>query len=66
MHIDKGARLLICYAKVMAIFKPEQVELIYVDSQGNEHAQLVCDLVETGTLIDPDMGDDMDIDHVVA
>lgn len=50
----------------MAIFEPEQVELIYVDSQGNKHAQFVCDLVETGTLIDPDTGDDMDIDHVVA
>lgn len=50
----------------MAIFKPEQVELIYIDANGQEYSQFVSDLVETGTLIDPDTGDDMDIDHVVA
>lgn len=66
MHIDKGARLLICYAKVMAIFEPEQVELIYIDSHGQEHSQFVSELIEIGTLIDPDTGDDMDVDHVVA
>ena len=66
MHIDKGARLLICYAKVMAIFEPEQVELIYIDSSGQEHSQFVSELIESGTLVDPDTGDDMDVDHVVA
>lgn len=50
----------------MAILNPEQVELIYIDSNGQEHSQFVNDLVETGTLIDPDTGDDMDVDHVVA
>lgn len=66
VHIGKGAGLLICYAKVMAIFKPEQVELIYIDSSGQEHSQFVSELIEIGTLIDPDTGDDMDVDHVVA
>ena len=50
----------------MAIFEPEQVELIYIDSHGPEHSQFVSELIEIGTLIDPDTGDDMDVDHVVA
>ena len=49
----------------MTIYKPEEVELVYVDEQGNEHPQRVSDLVESGTRIDPDTGDDMDVDHVV-
>lgn len=50
----------------MAFFEPEQVELIYVDSKGNEHTQFVSELAETGTLVDPDTGDDMDIYRVAA
>jgi len=66
VHIDKGARLLICYAKVMAIFEPEQVELIYVGANGQEYSQFVSGLIEAGTLVDPDTGDDMDIVRVVT
>ena len=50
----------------MAIFEPEQVELIYIYSNGQEHSQFVSELIESGTLVDPDTGDDMDVDHVVA
>lgn len=50
----------------MAIFEPEQVELIYIDSSGQEHSQFVSGLIEAGTLVDPDTGDDMDIVRVVA
>lgn len=50
----------------MAIFEPEQVELIYIDSNGQEHSQFVSELIESGTLVDPDTGDDMDIVRVVT
>ena len=37
------------------------MELVYQDSSGNLHSQPWSDLVESGTLIDPDTGDDMPI-----
>jgi len=50
----------------MAIFEPEQVELIYVGANGQEYSQFVSGLIEAGTLVDPDTGDDMDIVRVVT
>jgi hypothetical protein len=35
--------------------------LIYVDTNGDQHCQHWRDLVDVGTLIDPETGDDMDI-----
>jgi len=41
--------------------KPEKVTLWYQDAAGGLHPQPVTDVVEVGTLIDPDTGDDMQI-----
>ena len=35
--------------------------LVYVDDNGGQHHQPWQDLVEAGTLIDPDTGDDMTV-----
>lgn len=37
----------------------EDIVLIYVDSEGREHRQVLADVFEVGTLIDPETGDDM-------
>lgn len=47
-----------------SVHKPEDVFAIYVDSKGHEHAQPVGDMVDAGTLIDPDTDDDMEIVRV--
>ena len=41
--------------------KPEKVVLWYRDENGGLHSQSVADLVDVGTLIDPETGDDMEI-----
>lgn len=45
-------------------FKPSEVILVYVDGNGNEHKQLVSNLLDMGTLIDPETGDDMEVAFV--
>lgn len=35
--------------------------LVYKDAEGNQHDQSWKDVVEVGTLIDPETGDDMEI-----
>ncbi|MFZ2237973.1 MAG: hypothetical protein WAV90_00360 [Gordonia amarae] len=35
--------------------------LVYVDADGNHHTQPWGDVVDSGTLTDPDTGDDMEI-----
>ena len=37
----------------------EDIVLIYVDSEGHVHEQVLADVFEVGTLIDPETGDDM-------
>ena len=37
----------------------EDIVLIYVDSEGHTHEQVLADIFEVGTLIDPETGDDM-------
>jgi hypothetical protein len=43
------------------IFDLNKVTLIYKDESGQTHEQPLGDLVEVGTLIDPDTGDDMPV-----
>jgi hypothetical protein len=43
------------------MYAPEHATLVYRDSVGNLHEQPVVDVVEVGTLIDPETGDDMEI-----
>ncbi len=50
----------------MLRFHPDSVYLVYIDSKGGEHSQPACDIVESGTLIDPYTDDDMEVDHVVV
>lgn len=45
--------------------QPAEVQLVYVDEQGEKHTQPASDIVYVGTLIDPDTGDDMAINHVL-
>lgn len=45
----------------MANFNTGPMSLIYRDEKGNLHAQPWGDIVQAGTLIDPDTGDDMEI-----
>lgn len=40
-------------------FDPENVWLVYEDSNGEEWTQPVSDLHESGTLCDPETGEDM-------
>lgn len=42
-----------------------RVRLIYHDTRNRSYTQPLTDLTEVGTLIDPDTGDDMEIDGVV-
>lgn len=43
------------------MIEPTRVILVYQDEEGNHHEQPVSDLTESGTLIDPETGDDMPI-----
>lgn len=43
------------------MYPPEKVVLVYRDSSGTQHRQMAADVVEVGTLIDPETGDDMEI-----
>ena len=45
-------------------YRPEDVYLVYFDEEGNEHSHSVADMEYQGTLVDPETGDDMVIDHV--
>ena len=41
------------------MYNIEDIVLIYVDSEGRTHEQVLADVFEVGTLIDPETGDDM-------
>ena len=41
------------------MYDTKDIILIYVDSEGNTHSQVLADVFEVGTLIDPETGDDM-------
>jgi hypothetical protein len=43
------------------MYAPEHATLVYRDSVGTLHRQMVADVAEFGTLIDPETGDDMEI-----
>lgn len=45
-------------------FDANEVFIIYVDCVGEEHAQPISDITDSGTLIDPETGDDMEIIRV--
>lgn len=45
-------------------YSPVEVSVVYEDEQGNEHWQPVSDIVESGTLTDPETEDDMPIVRV--
>jgi hypothetical protein len=45
-------------------YNPSEVTLVYTDKSGTEHRQSVADLVEVGTLIDPEDGEDMEVSFV--
>lgn len=40
------------------------VQVVYTDDAGNLHYQPLADIMEVGTLIDPETGDDMDMSWV--
>lgn len=40
-------------------YDTEDVFVIYIDAEGNEHSQSIQDLLESGTLEDPVTGKDM-------
>lgn len=45
----------------------EKVFVIYgPDSQGEFHEQPLSDIVQSGTLIDPETGDDLEVSHAVV
>lgn len=48
----------------MAKHNPDNVFAVYIDSEGNEHSQPISDINYSGTLIDPETGDDMEIEWV--
>lgn len=39
----------------------QDIILIYLDAAEQTHTQPLCDIVEVGTLIDPETGDDMEL-----
>lgn len=43
------------------VYNPDQVFAVYIDSVGEEHKQLISDINEVGTFIDPETSDDLDI-----
>lgn len=49
----------------MSILQPGEVTLVYEFPSGTSAEQLVSDVVEMGTLIDPDNGDDGKIVRVI-
>lgn len=44
----------------------DDMDLMYTDSAGNVHRQSWRDLEESGTLIDPETGDDMELDSAAS
>ena len=46
--------------------RTDDMDLVYTDSAGNTHRQSWRDLEESGTLIDPETGDDMELDSVAS
>lgn len=45
-------------------YDANEVELIYLDNDGEKHAQPISDLTEAGTMIDPDTGEEYALDSV--
>ncbi|AWN04597.1 hypothetical protein PBI_GRAYSON_269 [Rhodococcus phage Grayson] len=45
----------------MSNIRTDNMYLVYVDNNGQEHHQPWQDVVQSGSLIDPETGDDMDI-----
>lgn len=46
------------------LYAPEKVSLVYLAEDGTEYTQPVTDVVEVGSLVDPDTGEDMEIIRV--
>lgn len=42
---------------------PEHVSLIYTDTDKENHTQPVNDLVEAGTMMNPDTGEEFSLQH---
>ena len=43
----------------------DKIELVYITNNGEEITQPLNNLIETGTLIDPDTEEDLNINHVL-
>ena len=50
---------------MMRKFNSADAELVYINDNGETFPQLASDIVYSGTLIDPETGDDLDVDHVI-
>lgn len=46
-------------------FTTDKIELVYITNNGEEIKQPLNNLIETGTLIDPDTEEDLNINHVL-
>lgn len=55
----------VCIIETSSIHESENVAIVYVDENGNEHVQGVTDAVFTGTLTSPNTDEEMIIDHVL-
>lgn len=40
---------------------PKNITIVYIDEEGGEHYQPLTDITESGTLTDPETGDDMPV-----
>lgn len=45
---------------------PEHVTLIYTDNDKEKHTQPVNDLVEAGTMMNPDTGEEFSLQHILV
>lgn len=43
----------------------DEIALVYRDTRGVEHTQPLADITESGTLIDPHTGDDLELSHAL-
>jgi hypothetical protein len=44
----------------------DQITLMYRDAEGNQHEQPLQDITTAGTLIDPENGDDLDLERAIV
>lgn len=67
MNPDTGEEYALDSVRILeTVHESENVAIVYVDENGNEHVQGVTDAVFTGTLTSPDTGEEMSIDHVLV